>query len=71
MMHFSIAALLALATVSATLPSPHGHILHEKRDYTPSKWIKRNRIPSDAVLSMRVGLTQRNLDLGEEFLMDV
>jgi len=33
--------------------------------------MRRDRIPSNAILPMRVGLKQNNLDKGYELLMDV
>jgi tripeptidyl-peptidase-1 len=50
---------------------PVTHTVHEKRDFTPTRWIKRDRIHSHVTLPVRIGLTQSNLDRGYEFLMDM
>jgi len=50
---------------------PVTHTVHEKRDVTPNRWIKRDRIHSHITLPVRIGLTQTNLERGYEFLMDV
>ena len=68
-MHLLV-ALLALAAVSTAVPL-QGHVSHEKRDYTSSQWIRRDRVPAHAVIPMRIGLAQRNLDDGANHLMDV
>lgn len=70
-MQFTIAAVLALAGAAAALPSPTGHTLHEKREASSPKWVKRDKLPSDAIIPMRVGLAQRNIEQGHDFLMDV
>ncbi|KAI4141846.1 MAG: hypothetical protein LQ340_007523 [Diploschistes diacapsis] len=72
-MHFttlSVAALGALAQISSALPPP-GHSIHEKREVTSSRWVKRDRLPSDARLPIRIGLSQSNLDQAHKYLMDV
>ncbi len=62
-------ALAASAAQAAVLPVTH--VVHEKRHAPPRKWVKRDRIAADAVLPMRIGLKQRNLEDGHSFLMDV
>jgi hypothetical protein len=47
------------------------HVLHEERS-TPSRdWVKGARIEKDAVIPMRIGLTQTNLEKGYDYLMEV
>lgn len=71
----SSAFLAALLTLAAAKPVPETHVIHEKRDvahrFTTSKWVKRDRLGHNAVLPVRVGLKQQNLDSGAEYLMDV
>ena len=71
-MHFSTLAtgtlLLGLA-FSASIPS--SFVLHEKRNSAPSAWVKRSRAPHDIAVPVRVGITQRNIHLGHDYLMDV
>jgi len=34
-------------------------------------WIKRERVAGDAILPIKIGLKQQNLDKGYDWLMDV
>ncbi|KAG9384605.1 aorsin precursor [Pyrenophora tritici-repentis] len=52
-------------------PSTHTRTLHEKRDALPSAWTKQSRAPRDAILPVRIGLKQRNLEHGDRFLHDI
>jgi tripeptidyl-peptidase I len=60
----------AIVTLSNAAPAPIKHVLHEERQ-TPSDWVKVARIESTAILPMRIGLTQSNLEKGHDFLMEV
>jgi len=60
---------LAATTQGAALPS--SHVVHERRTQPMQTWVKRDRLSPKAVLPMRVGLTQRNLERVDEYLMDV
>lgn len=62
---------LAIAALSEAVPAPIKHVLHEKRERHGLDWVKGDRVERDAVLPVRVGLTQNNLDKGYELLMDV
>jgi tripeptidyl-peptidase I len=71
-MRFSTLLLGALgmcAAQAAVIPATH--VVHEKRLAPPRKWLKRDRISSEAILPMRIGLRQSNLEKGHSFLMDV
>lgn len=70
-MQIKSAALLALVAVVQSIAVPSSHVVHEERGATSSKWIKREKIARSKILPVHVGLTQFNLDKGEEFLMDV
>jgi tripeptidyl-peptidase-1 len=73
-MRFSTFALVgAFAGVfAAPAPAPAGHALHERRaEHLVNKWEKRDAHPAKAILPVRIGLTQRNLDRGYELLMEV
>ena len=51
---------------------PSTHILHER--HVPKlvrHWTKRDKVPGSAMLPMRIGLKQMNLDAGHERLMDM
>jgi tripeptidyl-peptidase I len=66
-----VALALLLAATAQGAAVPNSHVVHEKRDVPPSKWVKREKVSSSYILPMRIGLKQRNLDRGDEFLMDV
>jgi tripeptidyl-peptidase I len=71
-MRFSTLFLSALGVCAAQAAViPATHVVHEKRHAPPRKWAKRDRISSEAILPMRIGLKQRNLEQGHSFLMDV
>lgn len=61
---------LAIASVSTAVPTPVKHVLHEKRGLHVD-WVKGDRVKRDSVLPVRIGLTQGNLDKGDEYLMAV
>jgi tripeptidyl-peptidase-1 len=69
--------LLGLAIVTAfaarviAAPFPENHVVHERRDYVPKAWIKRDRLSADVELPVRVGMTQRNLENGYDLLLEV
>lgn len=61
----------ALAALAAASPSSDEYVVHERRVESMSRWHKRDRVQSNALLPMRIGLTQTNLDDGYDHLMDV
>ncbi|KUJ13826.1 uncharacterized protein LY89DRAFT_698947 [Mollisia scopiformis] len=66
-----IAAIVAFGVGCHAIPTPSTHVLHEKRSSLPRLWERGGRVESDAILPVRIGLTQDNLDNGYEYLMDV
>ncbi|KAI4733476.1 subtilisin-like protein [Aureobasidium sp. EXF-12298] len=69
-MHLSLLSLSVL--VSYVLASPTGnHIIHEKRDATPMGWSKGGRLDRRALIPMKIALTQRNIDMGADYLHEV
>jgi len=72
-MKFSTLAVLGgLAACASAAPALSSHVVHEKREVQLEKWSKRDvKLTRDALIPMSVGLTQRNLDNGYDFLMDV
>ncbi|UKZ74649.1 hypothetical protein TrVFT333_002319 [Trichoderma virens FT-333] len=51
---------------------PSTHRLHERHPpRTANHWTKRERLSRKTVLPMRIGLKQRNLDVGHSRLMDI
>ena len=62
---------LGLSPIVGGLPAPASHVVHEERDAASERWLKRDRVPSHAILPVRVGLMQSNLDNAHEHLMDI
>jgi len=66
-MRFSLIAVCGLLTGALAAPTiSKRHVVHEKRDRLPARWGKRSKLHGDSVLPMRIALTQRNLDKGDE-----
>ncbi|PYH95640.1 subtilisin-like protein [Aspergillus ellipticus CBS 707.79] len=66
-----LAVALAITALSEAVPTSVKHVLHEKRHKPAADWVKGSRVDSDAILPMRIGLAQNNLDKGDDFLMEV
>lgn len=70
-------SLIVPGTIAAALLNPDtlsprsSLVSHEKRHVSRTQWMKRNRIASTALLPVRIGLAQSNLEKGHDFLMDV
>ncbi len=56
---------------AAAVPFPSSHAVHERRDYVPKTWIKRDRLDASAKLPVRISMTQSNLERGHDLLMEV
>jgi hypothetical protein len=69
-MRFSGWLLFGLNGLAASSPLTT-HSVHEKRDALPVAWTKHSRAARDAVLPVRIGLKQRNLEHADRFLEDV
>jgi tripeptidyl-peptidase-1 len=67
----AVVSLAAIAAVSDARPAPATHALHEKRLVQSNTWIKRDRVASDALLPIKIGLKQQNLHKGYDYLLDV
>lgn len=65
-----IVVVLSVAAVFG-LPRDPVHQLHEKRSLPSRAWTKRDRVSSDAILPMKIGLKQQNLHRGYDYLLDV
>ena len=64
---FSVVALTAL-TSSANVR----YVVHEKRDIKFSDWaVQPIKVDRSAILPLSIALTQRNLEKGHDFLMNV
>lgn len=73
MLALQFAVLAAIAALSSAAPAPSQvrHVVHEERKAPASDWVKGARIEANAVLPMRIGLTQTNLDRGEELIREM
>jgi tripeptidyl-peptidase-1 len=71
--------LTGLLTLVASLSSTHAsptskyakHTLVESRSMVPEGWNYAQKLDRNVVLPMRIGLVQSNLDMLEDYLMDV
>ena len=75
MLTFLTTALFGLA-IAAPAPSPslQHHVLHERRDLNApgeADWFRRGPVPVARKLPVRIGLTQSNLHLGDDLLLEV
>ncbi|CZS98426.1 related to serine protease [Rhynchosporium agropyri] len=70
-MIFKLLAVLSLAAHCNAAPSPIKYVLHEERAVESLNWVRGARLEKSAIVPFRIGLTQTNLDLGYDYLMDV
>ncbi|TFK31356.1 subtilisin-like protein [Crucibulum laeve] len=70
-MRFNLAPIICLSLALLTAAHPSPYILHEARSRTPAGWTHHRRHESSAMLPLRFGLKQSNMDRLEEFLYDV
>ena len=61
----------AIAALTNAAPASIKHALHEKRQTPSLDWVQGTRIEGSAILPMRIGLTQSNLEKGHDLLMGV
>lgn len=71
MQFLKTAALAALFAGSSLAVPSNSHVVHEKRGELGSTWLKRDAVPADMVLPVRIGMRQSNLDKGNDLLMEV
>jgi tripeptidyl-peptidase-1 len=70
----TLAAALAVVffTLCEAIPTPEPtYTLHEKRSGSPRLWARGERVSRNAILPVRIGLAQNNLEDGHIHLMDV
>jgi len=73
-MRLSVFAFCALATSALAVPTTttaERHVIHEKRESVPRAWKRSARLTPDSVIPIRIAMTQQNLHLIEDHLMDV
>ncbi|KAK8066843.1 hypothetical protein PG997_013590 [Apiospora hydei] len=67
----TVFALAALTFASPASRRVTHQVTHEKRHQLPEGWAKREKVDGRAVLPLRIGLKQRNLDRADELLDQV
>lgn len=65
------AAFAALLNICSAAPTSVSYALHEKRSTSPRLWNRGERVDGEAILPIRIGLTQNSLENAELHLMDV
>lgn len=70
--YFSLLLPTAIGLVAARA-LPESHVVHEKRDFRSTKWVKRDRVAPHLKVPVRVGLKQnkRALERADQWLMEV
>lgn len=71
MLFLSLLASVALFSGATASPLDVSHTIHERRSVPPKGWKKRDILDRRAVLPMRIGLKQQNLDKTWEWLSSV
>lgn len=66
-----VAALHLSFLATSALPALTKHVVHEDQDLASYRWLKGDRVPPYAILPVRIGLVQSNLDKAHEYLDDV
>ena len=66
---FSLPFVLCYATIALAVPL--GHVVHERNNHVPSRWVKQSRVDARTWFPVRIGLSQENLNTSHELLMDV
>ncbi|KAL1302615.1 hypothetical protein AAFC00_002987 [Neodothiora populina] len=67
----NLVAASVVCEAASTYRGRASHVLHEKRSDGPSAWTRSVRVHRDAILPIRIGLVQTNLEHGYDHLMDV
>lgn len=70
----SLVALATLAVVGYASPltsARSDHVVHERRSTPPPGWQARDRVDGHIKMPLRIGLKQRNLDMGSHYLDEV
>jgi hypothetical protein len=57
--------------VASCLATNREHVIHERREQTLATWSKRSRAHPNAIVPVRIGLSQSNLEDAEDLLMEV
>lgn len=66
-MSISLLFLLALRVFAL----PGSHVVHEVQESLSTRWVKGHRVNPEALLPVRIGLVQNNLEVGPNHLLDI
>lgn len=66
-----LSVVAAIAALVDAAPAPASHVVLEERTAAMSDWVRGARLEKEAVIPMRIGLAQTNLEGGYDMLMDV
>jgi tripeptidyl-peptidase-1 len=65
---YTLYAAAAFAASALGHPSAHAKVTHERQDVVHGQWTKVGRAATDAPITLRIGLKQRNLERADEFM---
>ncbi|OQO09603.1 hypothetical protein B0A48_05005 [Cryoendolithus antarcticus] len=68
---YSCLAGCILATAYAAPGAVPGHVIHERKSEAQSSWKRAARVGPDAIIPVRIGLVQSNMDVGHDRLMSL
>jgi tripeptidyl-peptidase-1 len=63
-------ALLSAVASMFVRSSLAEHVIYERATGSPDQWVKLGNINRNGLLPVRIGLSQRNLELGHDLLME-
>ena len=66
----AVAALISSVVFAVPTRTTQFNV-HERRERKPLMWERGERVQREVILPVRIGLTQRNLDLGVGLLEEV
>lgn len=67
-----IGLIVLNSLLAGVIAVPTGsRVIHEQRDTSNARWIKREALDPDTKVPVRIALKQSNLDKGMDYLLDV
>lgn len=68
----TLAAIASVSLFTSAAPAAVPHVVHERRDLHQALWTRSDiKIDRRSVVPVSIGLKQRNLENGHQYLMDV
>jgi tripeptidyl-peptidase-1 len=63
---------VSASDISVKREIPSSHVVHERQmEHWALSWTKRSKVPDSALLPMRIGLKQSNLEQGRSLLAEM